>query len=162
FDGHMTGDMKSYAYRTTDFGKSWQGLAGGEVKGYAHVLKEDLVNRDLLFLGTEQGLFLSLDGGKKWGQFTGRLPNVAVRDIAIRPRESDLLLATHGRGIYVIDDLTGLRALTAQVLNADAAFLPSRPSVMPIPSLEFRFEGDGDYEGQSLQDAAFITYYFKK
>jgi photosystem II stability/assembly factor-like uncharacterized protein len=162
FDGHMTGDMKSYVYRTTDSGKTWQSLAAGDVKGYAHVIREDLVNRELLFLGTELGLFVSLDGGKQWGQFSGRLPKVAIRDIAIHPRESDLLLATHGRGIYIVDDITPLRKLTAEVLNTDVAFLESRPSVMPIPAFDFRFEGDGEYEGRSLEDSAFITYYLKK
>ncbi len=162
FDGHMTGDMKTYAMRTTDYGKTWQPLATPDVKGYAHVLKEDLVNRELLFLGTELGLFVSLDGGKQWGQFTGRLPNVAVRDIAIHPRDLDLILATHGRGVYIVDDLTPLRKLTSETLNAEVAFLESRPAVLTIPAFDFRFEGDGDYEGRSPGDAAYITYYLKK
>ena len=83
------------------------------MRGYAHVIKEDLVNTDLLFLGTEFGLWISLDGGKQWAQYKGGdLPNVAVRDLAIHPRDNDLVIATHGRGIWIVDDITPLRALT--------------------------------------------------
>jgi hypothetical protein len=113
----MTGDMKTHVYRTTDYGKTWQSLAGPDVRGYAHVIKEDLVNRELLFLGTELGLFVSVDAGKQWAQFTGKVPNVAVRDVAIHPRESDLILATHGRGVYIVDDITPLRKLTPDTRN---------------------------------------------
>ena len=102
FDGHRTGDMNVYVYKTTDLGKSWQSLASDKIKGYAHVIREDLVKPELLFVGTEFGLFVSIDGGKQWIQFSGDLPNVSVRDIAIQPRESDVVLATHGRGIYVM------------------------------------------------------------
>ena len=77
----------------------------------AHVIKEDEVDPQLLFLGTEFGLWVSVDGGIHWAQFKGDMPNVAVRDLAIHPRESDLLVATHGRGIYILDDLTPIRAL---------------------------------------------------
>src|SRR6201999_2267570 len=89
FDGHATGDMKTYVYKTTDYGQTWTALSTNDLKGYANVVREDLVDPNLLFVGTEFGLFLSVDGGKNWAQFTGKLPNVAVRDIAIQPRESD-------------------------------------------------------------------------
>ena len=86
--------MATYIYRTTDFGATWTPIATDAVKGYAHVVREDLVKPDLLFAGTEFGLFLSVDGGGQWAQFTGNLPNVAVRDLAIHPRDSDLIIAT--------------------------------------------------------------------
>ncbi|HSS44836.1 MAG TPA: glycosyl hydrolase, partial [Thermoanaerobaculia bacterium] len=162
FDGHMTGDMKTYVYRTADYGKTWSSLATADLRGYAHVVREDFVNPNLLFLGTEFGLFASLDGGKQWGQFTAGLPNVAVRDVVIHPREQDLLIATHGRGIYIVDDITPLRKLTPEVLSAEVSFLESRPSVMVIPSFEFGFNGDGDFEGRSPAEAAAITYYLKR
>ena len=178
FDGHMTGDMTTYVYRTADVGKTWQrvgasaaaaeasagqslGLAG-DLFGYAHVVKEDLVNPALLFVGTESGLFVSIDGGRQWAQFTSGLPDVAVRDLAIHPREHDLIVATHGRGLYILDDLTPLRALTSQVLESDAAFLPSRPSVMVMPVTEFGFNGDGEFVGRTPPESAVITYYLKK
>ena len=161
FDGHQTGDMKTYVYRTTDFGRTWQNMGTADLRGYAHVVREDLVKPELLFVGTEWGLFLSIDGGTQWSQLKGEFPSVAVRDMAIHPREHDLLIATHGRGIWVLDDLSAVRALTSEVLAADARFLPSRPSVMVIPSSEQRFEAS-EYRGRSLEDATAVTYYLKK
>jgi photosystem II stability/assembly factor-like uncharacterized protein len=162
FDGHMTGDVKPYVFRTTDFGATWTALATPDIRGYVHVVKEDPLNPALLFVGTEFGLFVSIDGGAKWAQFTANLPNVAVRDIAIHPREHDLILATHGRGIFIIDDITPLRGLTADVLERDVAFLASRPSPMVAPASEFGFNGDAEFVGASPSDAAVITYYLKR
>jgi photosystem II stability/assembly factor-like uncharacterized protein len=162
FDGHATGDMKTYVYRTKDYGLTWTSLSTAELSGYAHVVREDLVNTNLLFVGTEFGLFISIDGGAHWAQFKGSLPNVAVRDIAIQPRESDLILATHGRGIYILDDLTPIRALTPEILAKDAAMLPSRPSVLVLPAGEQRADGDSEFRGRTLPEAAAIVYYQKK
>ena len=162
FDGHQVGDLKPYVFRTKDFGKTWQALATADLKGYAHVIREDIVKPNLLFLGTEFGLFISIDGGANWAQFTGGVPEVAVRDIAIHPRDEDLILATHGRGIYIIDDLTPLRSLTPEVLDADLTFLPARPGVLRVPTLEQRFDGDGEFVGDSPNDGVTINYYMKK
>jgi photosystem II stability/assembly factor-like uncharacterized protein len=162
FDNHMLGDMQTYVYRTTDHGKTWQSLVSGDLRGYAHVVKEDLVNPDLLFVGTESGLFVSVDGGKQWGQFTGNLPGVAVRDLAIHPRDHDLLIATHGRGIYIVDDITPLRKLTREVVEQDVAFLESRPTPMYIPAVEFAFGDDSQFDAPNPPEAAMITYYLKK
>ncbi|HWP36609.1 MAG TPA: hypothetical protein VNL18_03540, partial [Gemmatimonadales bacterium] len=162
FDGHATGDMKTYVYRTVDFGVTWAGLSGDGVEGYAHVVKQDLVNPDLLFLGTELGLFLSLDGGRQWARFTGKFPRVAVRDLAIHPREHDLIIATHGRGIYILDDLTPLRALTAELLEREIAVLPSRPAIMTIPAALQTFAGDDEFVGRNPDEAASIVYYLKR
>jgi photosystem II stability/assembly factor-like uncharacterized protein len=163
FDGHMTGDMKTYVYKTTDYGKTWQSLASAEMKGFAHVVREDTVSPSLLFVGTELGLWASADGGKQWGQFTAGMPAaVPVRDIAIHPREHDLILGTHGRGIYIVDDITPLRKLTRETLETEVAFLESRPWTMPIFAFEFSFNGDGEFEGQVPPEAAFVTYHLKK
>jgi hypothetical protein len=140
--------MKTYVYRTKDYGKTWTSLSTPELSGYAHVVREDLVNANLLFVGTEFGLFLSIDGGAHWAQFKGSLPNVAVRDIAIQPRESDLILATHGRGIYILDDLTAIRALTPEILAKDLVMLPSRPSELTLPAGEQRADGDSEFTGR--------------
>jgi len=150
-------------FKTSDGGKSWQALATTDLSDYAHAIREDMVNRDLLSLGTEFGLFISLDGGKQWAVFKGGdFPQVAVRDITVQPRKNDLLLATHGRGIWIIDDSTPLRVLTPEVLAKDATFLPSRPSEMTIPANEFGFNGDAEYVGRSASEEAAITYYQKK
>jgi len=161
-DGHATGDMKTYVFKTTDYGQTWKPLATDALAGWAHVIREDLVNPDLLFLGTESGLFLTLDGGARWARFTGNFPPVAVRDIAIHPRESDLLLATHGRGIYILDDITPLRKLTRDVLEQEVAFLPSRPAQLAIPSSAQDFPGDDEFVGTNPPEAAAINYYLKK
>ena len=117
------GDMTPYVYVTTDYGKTWNALVDGKdtkgVRGYAHVIKEDPVDPQLLFLGTEFGLWISIDGGAHWAQFKGgHLPAVAVRDLAVQPRDNDLVLATHGRGIWIVDDITPLRHLTPRADHA--------------------------------------------
>jgi hypothetical protein len=103
-----------------------------------------------------------LDGGARWARFSGNLPPVAVRDIAIHPRESDLLLATHGRGIYILDDITPLRQLTRDVLEQEVAFLPARPAELAIPSSAQDFPGDDEFVGENPPEAAAINYYLKK
>ncbi|HXF40861.1 MAG TPA: glycosyl hydrolase, partial [Blastocatellia bacterium] len=161
FDGHQTGDMNVYIFKTTDFGKTWKSLATDTIKGYAHVIREDRVNRDLLFAGTEFGLFLSIDGGSQWAQFTGNVPPVAVRDIAIHPRENDLILATHGRGILIIDDITPLRQLSPKILESTATILDARPTPITNPVGSQDFPGDGDFVGANPPESATITYYLK-
>jgi photosystem II stability/assembly factor-like uncharacterized protein len=166
FDLHTFGDMRPYAYKTIDFGQTWTPLVAPEgtpVRGYAHVIREDLVNRNLLFVGTEFGLWISLDGGRQWAQYKGGdLPNVAVRDLAIHPRDNDLVIATHGRGIWIIDDLTPLRALTPEMLAKDAAFIEARPTVQRIQAGGGWANGDAMFVGPNPTDEAVITYYQKK
>jgi len=165
FDLHTFGDMKPYVYRTTDYGQTWTALApaDGSMKGYAHVVKEDLVNRDLLFAGTELGLWISLDGGKHWAQYKGaELPNVAVRDLAIHPRDAALVIATHGRGIWIVDDITPLRNLTADMLGREAAFVPGKPAVQRILAQGGWANGDAAFEGPNPPGDAQITYYQRK
>src|SRR5207249_10528098 len=137
-------------------------LATPDMKGYAHVVRQDPVNPELLFAGTEWGLYGSLDGGKQWAQIKAGIPNVAVRDLAIQPREGDLLVATHGRGIYVIDDLSPLRSLTRERLSADAAFLATRPNVLSIPRQEQRFSGSAEWAGDELPEDGIVPYFLKK
>jgi hypothetical protein len=133
------------------------------VRGYAHVIKEDRLNPNILFLGTEFGLFVSVNGGQSWAQFK---PNdfpdgVAVRDIALQDREDDLVLATHGRGIWVIDDVSPLRALSAQVLASNVALVPGKPVEQRIQGNGGWAEGDASYAGDNPQSGATITYYQK-
>ena len=165
FDLHTFGDLRPFAYKTTDFGQTWSPIvaADGPVRGYAHVVREDLVNRDLLFLGTELGLWVSLDGGRQWAQYKGGdLPNVAVRDLAIHPRDHDLIIATHGRGIWIIDDLTPLRALTPDTLGKEVVFIQTQPSVQRFLASGGWVNGDAAFTGPNPTDEAVITYYQKK
>ncbi len=165
FDRHMFGDMMPYAYKTKDFGKSWTPVVipQSPVRGYAHVIKEDILSPRLLFLGTEFGLWMSLDAGEHWAQYKGGdIPNVAVRDIAFQPRDSALVIATHGRGIWIVDDISPLRQLTPEVLAQDAVFLESKPAQQRLMAQGGWTDGDATFIGQNPPDAALITYYQKK
>jgi len=162
FDRHTFGDMTPWVYRTADYGKSWTRIASPEqgVKGYAHVIKEDPARKNLLFLGTELGLFISLDGGKGWAEFKGSdFPAVAVRDLQVQVRDADLVIATHGRGIWIIDDLSPLRALSRETLAKEAAFLPVRPTQQRIAGQGGWSEGDATFTGPNPASGAVITYY---
>ena len=164
FDRHTFGDFAPYVFRTTDFGYTWTPLVSAQdpkgVRGYAHVIKEDLVQPDLLFLGTEFGLSVSIDGGQTWAAFKGsHFPAVAVRDLAIQGRDNDLVLATHGRGIWIIDDITPLRALTPELLAREAAFVAARPVQQRIQGDGGWANGDAAFVGDDPPDGAVITYY---
>jgi photosystem II stability/assembly factor-like uncharacterized protein len=120
FDNHRRGDLTPYAYRTDDWGKTWKSLIPGgsqpgSIRGYALNVEQDPIDKDLLFLGTEFGLWFSRDGGKSWTKWTQGLPTASVMDMAIQPREQDLVIGTHGRAIYILDDIRPLRELTDEV-----------------------------------------------
>ncbi len=164
FDRHTYGDMAPYVFRTTDYGKTWTPLVTPQdskgVRGYAHVIKEDLVSPNLLFLGTEFGLWVSIDGGKQWAQFKGsHFPAVAVRDLAIHPRDNDLVLATHGRGIWIIDDISPWRELTPELMSKEIAFVAGRPTQQRIEAQGGWANGDAVFVGNNPPDAAVINYY---
>jgi photosystem II stability/assembly factor-like uncharacterized protein len=165
FDRHTFGDMDPHVYKTTDYGKTWTAVVAKDsgVRGYAHVIKEDTVSPNLLFVGTEFGLWISLDGGKQWAQYKGHeFPDVPVRDIVVQSRESDLVLATHGRGIWIVDDITPLRKLTPDVLAQDAVFVPGKPAQQRLEANGGWAEGNATFFGPDPADAALITYYQKK
>jgi photosystem II stability/assembly factor-like uncharacterized protein len=165
-DRHTVGDMAPYLYVTTDFGKTWSPLATPKdpkgVRGYVHVIKEDTVEPHLLFMGTEFGLWISTDAGAHWAQFKGgHIPTVAVRDLAIQPRDNDLVLATHGRGIWIVDDITPLRHLTADLLSQEAAFVSAQPIQQRIEAQGGWPTGAAAFVGDNPANGAVITYYQK-
>ena len=165
FDRHTFGDMSPHVYKTTDYGKTWTPVVGENsgVRGYAHVIKEDTVEPKLLFLGTEFGLWVSLDGGNQWAQYKGgTFPDVAVRDIVIHPRESDLVIATHGRGIWIVDDISPLRKLTPAMLSQEAVFVQGRATQQRLNASGGWAEGDAAFSGANPVDGAWITYYQAK
>ncbi len=161
-DRHTFGDFAPYVFKTTDYGKTWKAIIGPDqdVRGYAHVIKEDPEKPGLLYAGTEFGLWISLDGGGHWAQFKGGdLPDVAVRDLAFQTRDHDLAIATHGRGIWIVDDLTPLRALDAATLAKPLTPLPSRPAQQRIEAYGGWSNGDGQFVGENPADGAVISYY---
>jgi photosystem II stability/assembly factor-like uncharacterized protein len=162
FDGHRSGDMTPYLFKSEDSGKSWVNLIDTNVKGFCHKIIEDLVNPDLLFLGTEFGLFISIDGGKLWSRFEGDVPKVPVHDMVIHPRENDLVIATHGRGILIIDDITPIRHLTSEGLEKELFFLHSRPYKISSMGNVQDFRGDDEFAGRNPADAVYITYHLGK
>lgn len=162
FDNHAYGDIKPYAARSADQGKTWKAFSLEGVQGYAHILREDRVNPNLLFLGTEFGLYVSNNGGESWVLFKSGLPEyVAVRDLVIHPRTNDLVMATHGRGIYILDDISPLRLLSPELLQKDAALLPTRPAAVTTGHFGQAFPNTGSYAGPNPTELAQITYYLK-
>jgi photosystem II stability/assembly factor-like uncharacterized protein len=162
FDRHTFGDMTPYVYRTVDFGKTWTRIVSPEqgVRGYVHVVKEDVAKPELLFVGTEFGLWISLDGGSSWAEFKGGdFPSVAVREMQVHPRDQDLVIATHGRGIWIVDDITPLRSLSSDLLARQAAFLPSRPVQQRMRGQGGWIDGDAAFSGPNPPGGAVITYY---
>jgi len=120
FDNHMYGDHKTYTAKSTDGGKNWTAFASKEFSGFAHKIIEDPKNPELLFLGTEMGLFATLNGGKDWFRMKNNFPWYAlVRDIKIHPQTNDLIVATHGRGILIVDDISPMRDLSARIAEKD-------------------------------------------
>jgi photosystem II stability/assembly factor-like uncharacterized protein len=126
FDNHMYGDHVTYAAKSVDMGKTWTLFRSSDFTGFAHKIKEDLVNPSLLFIGTEMGLFASSDAGASWFRFKNKVPDYTlVRDIQIHPKTNDLILATHGRGIIIIDDITPMRKLNREIAEKEVYLFES-------------------------------------
>ena len=118
FDGHTSGDMKAYAFKTTDLGKTWTNIIpNDDVTGFTRNIQEDYVNKDLLFLGTELGLYITINGGDKWSKFTKNVPPVAIHYIELQANTNDLVMGTHGRGVIIIDDISPLREINETNLS---------------------------------------------
>ena len=167
FDNHKNADFKPYAARSTDRGRTWSSIAGDlPARGSVWAVVEDPGQRDLLFSGTEFGLYFTRDGGRRWLKLTGGFPNVAVRDLAVQKREGDLAVATFGRGFYVLDDLTPLRLSTAESLQREAILCPVRRPLVFMPSAPLgirgkAFQGDSYFTAPNPPFGAVFTYYLK-
>ncbi len=162
FDGHRTGDMQSYLYHTVDMGRTWTSISTDELSGHTHVVRQDPVNADLLFLGTESGLYITLDKGLHWARFKENFPPASVRDMIIQERENSLVTATHGRGIRVIDDITPLRQLTVAALTEPVTIMESKPAVLRIPQWKSQSPGDTHFAADNPPSSAVLTYYLNK
>ena len=162
FDRHTVGDFTPHILMTNDYGKTWVNVAVPQsgLRGQVNVIKEDPDKPGLLYAGTEFGLWISPDDGRRWAQFKGGdFPDVPVRDLAFQRRDRDLVIATHGRGIWIIDDLTPLRALDDETMAKSLAFLPSRPQQQRIQANGGWSNGDDSFVGDNPPDGATIAYY---
>ncbi|MBS1857080.1 MAG: hypothetical protein JST11_17045, partial [Acidobacteria bacterium] len=157
-DAHKTDDWRPYLYKTTDYGKTWTSVAGNlPAQGHINALREDYDNPNLLFAGTEFGLYVTLDGGREWKKFMNNLPSVRVDDILIHPRDRDLIIATHGRSIWICDDITPLEQMKS-VPAGDVALFNPRPAVLwkNDPSAQ-RHAGNRDFKGANPQGGTAIA-----
>jgi len=163
FDGHRAGDMKPYLFVTNDLGNSWTPLVTEDIEGYCLSVREDLKNPDLIFLGTEFGLYITIDGGKNWARFKNNLPKVGIRDMVIHPRDNSLVMATHGRGVIILDDITPMRKLTPEVIAKKIHFFDTEPTLLKDPGSGSNwFGGAGNYVGSNPSESAEIIYYMSK
>ncbi len=164
FDNHQNGDFKPYAAKSTDLGKTWTMINGNlPERGSLYAIAEDHVNPNLLFIGTEFGCFFTVDGGAKWIQLRGGLPTIAVRDFAIHRKENDLVVATFGRGFYVLDDYSPLRAVKADVLAQESNLFPVKDALMYVrSSAQVGGQGASHFYAQNPAYGATFTYYLKE
>ena len=150
FDGHRNADWTSYVYVTRDYGATWTALANdGVIDGYCHCIEQDPVQKNLLWVGTEFGLFATLDGGSSWHRWSHGVPTCAVRAIATHDRTGDLIVGTHGRALFVVDDISPLRTLTAATLAARLHVFAPRAAIAHAvaQSPGTRFPGSGEFRG---------------
>jgi photosystem II stability/assembly factor-like uncharacterized protein len=165
FEGHTSGDMNPYTLKTSDYGKTWKSIISDDInpKAFVRNIQEDYVNEDLLFLGTEFGLYVTIDGGINWSHFTNNMPLVAVHFIDLQKKTNDIVMGTHGRGVIIIDDISPLRELNQEVLSKNVHFFETKPFEMTEESgFSGSFGSETEFVGNSKSSAARIVYYLKK
>ncbi len=166
FNNHKNGDFKPYIYKSNNKGKTWTSISNDlPSRGSVYAIEEDHIDANLLFVGTEFGVFYSDNGGSSWTQLKSGVPTIAVRDIAIQERENDLVLGTFGRGFYILDDYSALRNIktleseSAKLLPVRDAFAFEYKYPLGLPGKSF--QGDDYYLGENLGSEAIFTYYLK-
>ncbi|MBI4471446.1 MAG: glycosyl hydrolase [Acidobacteria bacterium] len=161
FTNHQRGDFKPYLLKSTDRGRKWTSIAGNlPDRHFVWSLAEDHINRNLLFAGTEFGLFFSSDGGRQWTPLRGKIPTIAIRDIEIQRLENDLAAATFGRGFYILDDYTPLRFMTPETLTSDGLIFPVRKTYM-YGELGYVRAAFGNETTPNPPYGSLITYYLR-
>ena len=163
-DGHRSDDLKPYVFVTRDFGGTFEAIAGDlPPYGNVQVVREDPKNRDLLYAGTEFGVFVSLDCGKHWQRFMNNLPTVRTDDILVHPRDNDLIVATHGRSVWIADDITPLQQLSPAVRDAEVTLFDIRPAIAWLNDQQHNQAVGGQkvFVGENAPRGAAISYYLK-
>jgi photosystem II stability/assembly factor-like uncharacterized protein len=168
FENHKNEDFKPYLLKSTDAGKTWTSVAGNlPENGPVLAFAEDPVNANLLFAGTEFGAFFTIDGGQQWVRLKGGLPTIAVRDMVIQAREGDLVIATFGRGFYVLDDISPLRQIKPETVEQASALFPAKDSLLyierhPIGGPRKSFQGDAFFTADNPPYGAVFTAFLKE
>lgn len=162
---YRMGDMAPYFFRTTDYGKSWTRIAdAAQVRGYALCFLHDPTTPNLLFAGTEHGLWISLDGGSQWTQFTNGYPSVSTYDLAIQPRDADLVIATFGRSLYVVDDIRPLRSAATRSLGTGVLTALPNPTAYQVQTRGpsgIEYSTYGVYAADNRSDDAVINFFYR-
>ena len=168
FNNHKKGDFKPYLFRSDNKGKSWKSISSNlPIRGSVYSIAEDHIDPNLLFVGTEFGLFFSLDGGAYWKQIKAGLPTIAVRDLAIQERENDLILGTFGRGFYVLDDYSALRNINQRNMQQEAQIFPIKDGLMFIQGSRIGgndkgFQGENYFTTPNPPVGVTFTYFLKE
>lgn len=162
FTGYVQGDMNTYVYKTTDFGATWKSIVTADITGFARNIQEDYENENLLFLGTEFGLYITINGGQSWYKFTNNFPAVNVHYIELNKKTNDLVVATHGRGVIIIDDISPLRQLTDQTMNEELYFFKTKPTIIEESNGFGGASTETQFVGSNPSSAAKIMYHLKK
>lgn len=163
FNNMKMDDFKPYVLKSTDKGKTWTSIAGNLPENHpVHTIQQDFKNPNLLFAGTEFGFFFTIDGGKNWVQLKSGLPTIPVRDIAIQERESDLAIATFGRGFYILDDYSPLRDLSHELAAKDAHIFPIKDAWKYNRKEKFDNQGSTFFKAANPDYGATFTYYVKE
>jgi hypothetical protein len=163
-DGHRSDDLKPYLFVTTDYGVTWKSITNNLPQwGTVNVVREDAKNKDLLFAGTEYGLFVSLNGGGEWKPFMSGMPIMRIDDILIHPRDNDLIIGTHGRGIYILDDISALQQMSQKITDSDVTLFEVRPGTIwqNDPRLGRYLGGSKFFRGANPAPGTAISYYLK-
>ncbi|MEK6285250.1 MAG: hypothetical protein AABO57_05875 [Acidobacteriota bacterium] len=161
FDRHQDDDFGPWAYKTTDYGQTWASIKSDlPVKGYVHVVREDPKVKTLLYCGTELGVFASWDGGGHWVSIRNNVPPVAVRDIVVHPRDNDLIIATHGRGVYILDSATALQEIATAKANDVFLFDVRQATRYQMWGRDSNL-GQRTFTAQNPPSGALIDYYLK-
>ncbi len=160
-DRHRDDDYSPHAFVTTDYGQTWKAIKGNlPAKGYVHVVREDPKVKNLLYAGTELGVFASWDGGGNWVSIRNNLPPVAVNDLAIHPRDHDLIVGTHGRGVWILDNIAPLQQLALAKAN-DVYLFDTRPATRTQLWGKDAAQGSKTFVAQNPPQGAMIDYYLK-
>ena len=162
FDGRKnSSDFTPYLIKSTDKGKTWKSIASNLPSGTVYAIQEDHVNPNMLFIGTEWGVWTTIDGGKKWEQLKKGIPTIQVKDLTIQRREDDLVVATFGRGFYVLEDYSPLRQLSEELSMKDAHLFEVEDAYLYYPSSNLNYQGEVHFRSKNPDPAATFRYFIK-